>query len=186
MKPWEKMRFDSEAARPASVTITSSFERKIGKTLPSDYNDFLAEVNGGRPVSLRGWRPGEYALVPIELQGRMPGFPDEEVIIDYLLNAEDWADIYEENKSESLTLDGCYHVFVEEEPRLPPGLIPIGYDPGGSLFLLDVGEKRPGSVWFWARDWFSYDELERNPFHNIAFVADSFSEFISKIEFKEL
>lgn len=87
--------------------------------------------------------------------------------------------------SPALTLDGCYTDFVAHEKRLPPGLVPIGFDPGSSLFLLDVIGPRPGSVWFWAGDWWSgVERTAADPYHNVAPLAASFPQFLDRIEFR--
>jgi len=186
MHPWEKMKFKSLATRPGSLSLINTFEQSVGAKLPSDFRQFLLAVNGGRPVHLTKPNPRDYALVEVDWQGRPPAEAHDLVIVSYLLSAEDWAGIYEEEKGDSLTLDGAYRVFVQEEPRIPGGFIPIGKDPGGSLFLLDVGGKQLGSVWFWARDWFNLEQKEESPFHNMGLVAANFSEFISKIQFKPI
>jgi len=186
MKPWEQMKFESLATRPGQRSRIQQVEQLSGARLSADYHQFLVDVNGGRPVHPTSPNPDEYPVVVVDWQGRPPEGALDEVIVDYLFNAEDWAGIYEEERSESLTLAGAYREFVQEEPRIARGFIPMGSDPGGSLFLLDVSGKRPGSIWFWARDWFDASQLEKEPFHNLGFVAPTFSEFISKIRFKTL
>ncbi|HEX5748682.1 MAG TPA: SMI1/KNR4 family protein [Archangium sp.] len=186
MNPWEQMKFESLATRPGQLSRIQQFEQLIGIRLPADHHQFLLDVNGGRPVHPQAPHPDEYPVVTVEWQGRPPKGVLDEVIVDYLFNAEDWAGIYEDQRSESLTLSGAYREFVQEEPRIAPGFIPMGSDPGGHLFLLDVSGKRPGSVWFWAHDWFDAGKLGEEFFHNLGFIALTFSEFISKIRFKTL
>lgn len=183
MNSWSSLQLKSLAARGASVDLVAQFESLIGTALPDDYRAFLLQVNGGRVAGHREKRGGQ-AIVPIDWEGKQPAESDETAVVRYLLVVEDWTDIYEANRSDALTVFGAYRTFVTEQRALPPGLIPIGRDPGGSLFLLDVAGPRLGAVLFWARDWFDPDRAAAEPYHNVGQIAPSFTAFIEKITFE--
>lgn len=170
MQPWERFQFRSQADRPPADSALAAFQNRIGADLPGDYRSFLRTVNGGRPVGPEGTRPDEYLVLDVDWQGRPPAESDDVVIVDFLL----------------IAADGCYTDFVVSEPRLPAGMVPIGRDPGASLFLMTVGGKQHGSVWFWTRDWFDRDAMTSAPFHNAALLAPSFSDFIGRIALRSL
>lgn len=184
MKPWNLFQFKSPAARGASPPLLDQFESMIGAALPPDYKAFLLEVNGGSIIGHQQ-QPGRYAMVAIDWQGKEPQETDDTAIVDYVLVVEDWEDIYEEERSNALTVFGVYRTFVMEQHALPLGLIPIARDPGGSLFLLDVAGPQKGAVLFWARDWYDPDQRSAEPYHNVGFIAPSFSAFLEKIFFED-
>jgi hypothetical protein len=181
MKAWDRFQFKSAASRGCSQELLAKFESMIGVRLPSDYREFLLEVNGGKPTG-RGADAGKYSIVDIDWNGREPQQTDEKAIVDYLLLVEDWSN---DRAKEALTVFGCYKLHVVEQHILPAGLITIGRDPGGSLFLLDVDGRQRGAVSFWARDWFDYDRQELDPYHNVGPIAEAFSAFLDKIKFED-
>jgi len=185
MEPWELIEFDSkvfglEARRGCLPELLTKFETLIGAKLPGDYRKFLLDVNGGAPVKHKKQK-GEYAVVSIDWEGREPQKTDRNAIVDYLLVVEEW----EEGGPNALTLFWKYDTFVKEDRSIPKGLIPIGSDPGGSLFLLDVAGSQPGAVFFWARGWHRNELDEIDPYHNVGFIAPTFSTFIEKIQFED-
>jgi len=185
MKPWDRFKFKSAASRGCSPELLVKFESMIGVRLPGDYREFLLEVNGGEPTA-RVENAGRYSVVTVDWQGREPQQTDDLAIVDYLLVVEDWSNIYGGERNEILTVFGSYQVHVVEQRALPAGLIPIGVDPGNSMFLLDVDGRQRGAVSFWARGWYDYNRLEMDPYHNVGFIAPTFSEFMDKIRFDDL
>ncbi len=183
MSAWDGLRFRTTARRPAPPEIVDGFERRVGARLPEDYRSFLSAVNGGRPFGPEG--SGDYAMVDIDWHGRPPQESDDRAILDVLLSAEDWNDSFSGGRNPALTLDGVYTDFVATERRIPPGMVAIGRDPGGSLFVLDVAAGRPGEVWFWAADWFDRSRLDSDPFHNMARLAPSFSGLLDMLVFED-
>ena len=111
--------------------------------------------------------------------------------MQYLYVLDNWKGVFEGERNEALTLDWAYRVRVPEQRVLPPGMIPIGCDPGGSQFVLEVegklpSDSRPGSVWFWASDYHDRHRAASDPFHSLGFIAVSFSDFLAKIHFEDL
>jgi SMI1 / KNR4 family (SUKH-1) len=182
MNPWERFQFKSAARRGCSPSLLAKFESLINMRLPDEYRTFLMEINGGRPTSKE--RPDSYAMVDVDWERREPQQTDDRAIVDYLFVVEDWSNVFEDDRSEALTLFGAYETFVIEQRALPYGIIPIGGDPGGSLFLLDVTEGRSGTILFWARGWYDPEQKQKDPYHNIGFIAPTFSEFLNTIRFE--
>jgi|AGTN01.3.fsa_nt_gi SMI1 / KNR4 family. len=183
MHPWGSMHWTSDAVRPRDPAAIAAFEHTLGRVLPPDYRRFLEEVNGGRPTSPAAGEEGCYAVVAVDWAGRPPAESSEKAIVRFLLVAADWVNDAGQGKNPALTLGWMYETYVVEQKRLPPGLVPIGRDPGSSLFLLDVGGPEPGSVWFWDGGWFDRDVMPADPYHNVARLAADFSAFIEAIVF---
>jgi hypothetical protein len=59
-------------------------------------------------------------------------------------------------------------------PGFPPGVLPIGEDPGGNLICLVVAGKKKGQVCFWDQDRFGEDD----PWVAMSLVAPSFTAFV--------
>lgn len=184
MNPWDTLTFKSAARRGCSTAMLADFESTLAIKLPEDYRAFLIEVNGGKPTGTRQ-RPWRYASVPVEWDGRTPADTDPDTDVAYLLALEDWSSLFEEERSETLTLAGAYRMFVMEDPRLPAGLIPIGWGSGGNPILLDIATSKRGEVSLWVRDWFGREDFKTNPYHNIGHIAPSFSAFLEKIRFED-
>ena len=55
--------------------------------------------------------------------------------------------------------------------QLPQGVLPIGCDPFGNLFVLEVASQNPGRVWYASFE----QDLETVP------VADSFEDFLQRL-----
>lgn len=185
-KPWEFMDFRSAAGRPTSLELVKKFEQVIGSPLPPEYRSFILVVNGGRPQRRVGdLKTYSYAVTMIDWEGREPAESDPEAVVHYLYVLEKWDGLFEDSRSESLTLSGNYRIWVKEEERFPPEFISVGSDPGGSQFLLKIAGEHCGAVYFWARGYFDPDRLETDPMHNIGFVAPTFDAFIENIRFED-
>jgi len=129
---------------PLEDMLLSDLQRKVGYVLPHDYEVFLRTHNGGRPSRRLFHIPGCGA----------------EALVDVLLgvgtpnSVEEWID--------------------EMEEDLPPGFIPIGFDPGGNALLLDLSST-PAAVYYWdsARH-FQQSSDDENTYR----VASSFLDFL--------
>ena len=183
MSRWDRVQFKSAGSSSASPAMVEQFESLANVRLPDDYRSFLLEVNGGKPVASKE-QTGRYAVVAVEWNGREPQESDDTAIIRYLYKLEDWAGLFEDDRSEALTLPWAYRTYVLENRSVPVGFVPIGHDPGGSLFLLDVSGQ-PGSVLFWASDWFDQERMASDPYHNIGSIAPTFSSFLDAIKFED-
>lgn len=133
----------------ATDSQISGLERLIGRTLPSDYRHFLAEVNGGRPS-------------PCDFEG--PNGDGSLVNWFFTLNQEK-------------PLDFIPNVITVLNDRIPPGLLPIADDPFGNIVLLDVGAKSVGSIYFWEHENENFDGDAW--WDNISYIAPSFTDFVN-------
>jgi hypothetical protein len=141
--------------------------KKISKKLPTEYRSFLLQHNGGRPAD--------------ELSGFEIEWNDESAdecwsydfgIIDFFNFIT-----FDEDNSESVNFFRCYRNYKR---RIPGNTIPIGYDPGGNLILIGLGEENQGKIYFWLleAERQSSDEPE---YLNVGFVANSFNEFMDSL-----
>lgn len=142
-------------------------EKKIAKKFPNEYRSFLIKHNGGRPQD--------------DLSGFEIEWNDESAdecwsydfgIVDFLNFIS-----FDEKNSESVNFFRCYRNYKR---RIPKNTIPIGYDPGGNLILIGVGEENQGKIFFWLleAERQSSDEPE---YLNVGFVANSFNEFMDSL-----
>lgn len=127
-------------------------ENRIGVKLPDEYRQFLLRHNGGHPEP--------YGL-NFECEGEEPQL----AAVAYFLAIYDGED------------ENFFDYFETYKDRIPPELIPIARDPGGSLVLLSVKDAHKGKVYFWQQD-FEPDEPD---YSNICFVANSFDEFLNSL-----
>ena len=139
-----------------------------GIALPQDYEWYLLRFNGAHPsvpngALLRLWWP---------------------------------ADTLADSTDHSALLGDMYYVRGRPERAcdllethqdmghlLPPDTLAFASDPGGSRFLFDLRPGRFGQVLFWNYRDIGNDEMfAANPFHNVAWVANDFIDFINRIE----
>jgi hypothetical protein len=64
---------------------------------------------------------------------------------------------------------------------LPADLLPIAFDAGSNQVLLGISGMRKGKVYYWAMDFAPVEDLPEPTYDNIAFVADSFTDFLKKL-----
>ncbi|WP_244131918.1 SMI1/KNR4 family protein [Burkholderia plantarii] len=127
----------------------SKFESSIGYSFPDDYRKFLIDHNGGKP-SPNGVSLPEIASLKGTALSYLHGF--NHGYSDY-------------------TLRGVWKKFSKE---LKKNYIPIGGDPAGNYFLMDLSESGNGGIYFWNRD-----VLEGDDESEIVKIAGSFSEFLN-------
>ncbi len=63
--------------------------------------------------------------------------------------------------------------------RIPKDLLCFARDSGGSVYLIGIKEYNLGKIFFWDRDYEADIDAGETPnYDNIAFVANSFTEFL--------
>jgi len=160
-----------------SAAEVKKLEELIGASLPADYRAYLLEHNGAKPF-LKDVDAG--VIVKIDWQGKLPAEGGCAGLLSHMgrllpepKNTED----------EYYTTD-LYYLFDTFKSRIPDDTIAIERAPGGSLFLLGIKGKNRGKVFFWSRD---YEDINEGPdgspsYDNVGFVANSFDEFLDKLE----
>jgi len=142
----------SKAKFPTEQDL-DEFENLIKSPLPPDFRNFLLTQNGGTPDKST-----------ITVNGN-----DRVVQKIYALV----------NESKIYTLT---HLISVYKNRVPAGMLPFGDDPAGNLYLirLDPGEFY-GKIYFWDHE--NEADTEEQPFYeNIYFIANSFYEFLKKLQ----
>ena len=130
---------------PLTAAQIRGLERKLGASLPEDYKQFLRKTNGGRPR--------ETALhVPVA---------EEEVLVDFLFGLG--------------RKPGILEWLSELRRDMPSGFIPIGKDPGGNIYIMDLNLPNQGIIYYWDK---SHSFPTSNPEGNTYPVARSFSRLL--------
>lgn len=147
---------------PASDRDIGVFENKIGAKLPEAYSAFLAGINGGQP------KPNRLKVIWGN-QSWASYFEAVTVNVLYGLRDDDGLNLEEE-------LD-------DMEDRLPRDAIPIGSDPGGSLFLLFLKGPCTGQIHIWVRDCeVNFEQGEIPDMSNVGFIAEDFAKFLDYLD----
>lgn len=127
----------------------NNLENLFGK-IPVSYLNFLKKYNGGIPTQNLITLPnGDMAVIG--------GFLLSSGNIDIYSSIENYAKIF--------------------NARIPKNCMPIGFTPGGDLFLIETNSQNSEAVLYWKHD----DESDQFSFKNIMAIANSFSEFLSKL-----
>lgn len=154
---WNKNQFIKlSKLQPPDHNKIILLEAKIGK-LPGDYINFLMTFNGGRPSP---------NLIKLE---------DTIFVVNDLLATVGDEKIYN-------SIENYCDVYKN---RTPLKTVPIGTNPGGDLFLIDLNIETFGKIYYWSHDEESDDDGSYF-FENITPLFNNFDEFInSLIEIKE-
>lgn len=178
----QDLKFKSAAAGPRP-DLLDAIEREWGVRFPDDYRSFLLTQTGGRPASADP-KADVMAWVPVDWQGK--DHVDDEVLVHYIFVVEDWTGLFDDNRTELLTLGGRNRFLATQRTfPVPAGMLAIAEDPGGNLFFLETSGANRGSIWFRAGDLFDPEKAEADPLHNFGLVARSFSEFLGKFRLEE-
>lgn len=130
---------------PLTAAQIRGLERKLGASLPEDYKQFLRKTNGGRP-------PETALHVPVA---------EEEVLVDFLFGVG--------------RKPGILEWLSELRRDMPSGFIPIGKDPGGNIYIMDLNLPNQGVIYYWDKSHsFSSSTSEGNTYP----VARSFSRLL--------
>ncbi|OWQ84463.1 hypothetical protein CDN99_24550 [Roseateles aquatilis] len=147
-----------------------AFEARNGLKLPQEYAAFLLEHRGA-PPRLQN-EQGEYrgALFPIDWGGKEAQSYGPEALLSLTFS------LFEGKESTSpyrggANLDDC---MTWNEDLHPPGLLPIGTDPGNSLFLIGLEGELTGKIFFLST-WAIPSPMS---FEHIGLVAPTFNQFL--------
>lgn len=75
------------------------------------------------------------------------------------------------------SIETSYQVVFIENKEMPDYLVPFAVDAGGDYFCFDTSRDGFGRIFFFESEY--YDEPERS----VVYLAKTFSDFISKLEF---
>jgi hypothetical protein len=138
---------------PITFDEVEEFETLISQRLPDEYKNFLLHHNGGRPE-------------PSGFKFSLNGYEWDIAMIAWFLA------LYK-GEYENIT-----NYFYTYQDRIPKDMLAIAHDPGGSLILLGLEGDNKGKVFFWLQE-LEGDDGEPPTYDNVAFVANSFNEFLN-------
>lgn len=136
------------------------FEKMLGKSLPSDYKNFMMKNNGGTPEE-------DLSFSFIDVATNSTNNSDiRELFVFY-------DDEHNDNFDDIVRI---YNSMVNEN-LIPSFFLPIGDDSGGNPICMNLSENEYGSIWFCDH------ELENKDTGFLVFskIADSFTEFLSAL-----
>lgn len=138
---------------PLSEDIVEAVAQGLVIKLPKSYKKFLVEVNGGIPKN-SGFRFKDDSNGSL-----LSGFYG--IVPDRYYNLLFYCGVY--------------------SSRVPSNTLPIAGDQLGNIILLSVKGQDYGKVYFWDHER-EADEGETPDYSNLSLVADSFEEFLEKLE----
>jgi hypothetical protein len=167
-----RMVFPSEHQYPElTLDDIRAFEARNQLSLPLDYVAFLLEHRGSPPRMLNqhGWYTAIEMAVDWEGRPASSYGPTAELNNTYsLFEGKDIDSPFMGGSN----LDDC---MLWNEDLHPPGVLPIGCDPGNSQFMLGLEGERRGKVYFLSTFHIPYPMS----FDHLGFVADSFTDFLA-------
>jgi hypothetical protein len=72
-------------------------------------------------------------------------------------------------------------IVSKKSPTTEAHLLPIAYDAGSNQVLLGICGARRGNVYDWTKDFEPVEDLPEPTYENVAFAADSFTDFLKKL-----
>jgi cell wall assembly regulator SMI1 len=142
----------SQSFPSIQIVDIEKVERDYNIRLPQDYRDFLLEHNGGVP------QPDTFDLL-------LAGKPSSSDVRRFLGIGGASQDSLETQRK------------LDTNHVMPDSLLPIAYDSGGSVICLSVREADYGKVYFWDNQ----DVDLSDPYRNVYYVANSFTEFLNSL-----
>jgi cell wall assembly regulator SMI1 len=142
------MKFKRSNIPFTTETKIADFEKKAGFKLPHDYKQFLLDHNGGVPENTLFDIPD---CASAALIGHFLGLERPKESISFWMN--------------------------ELSDDLPEGFMPIGFDPGGNVILMDITDE--GTIYYWdsARH-FPQSTDDDNTF----WIANSFTDLLKNLK----
>ncbi len=164
----ENRQFDVlEPGEPLSESDIKTFEAKIGICLPSQLRHYYSHWNGGLPCP---------ADIPDNKSAWIRLIWAKGVEAAQVGPATCFSGLHEINSSPSVDFLNMWNIF---KPSLPQDVLCFGPDPGGSQFLIGIKDYNLGKIFFWESSYqANIGEGETPNYENIAFVANSFTEFL--------
>jgi|GEM_PF-1081394 len=145
----------------------SSFESILGIKLPNQLRSFYLHWNGGLPYPIE---TPQYKSVWVRLHW------SEKQVAASVGTATSLSALFRINADPDIDF---YRTWKDFKDRIPHDLLCFARDLGGSLFLIGIKEYNLGKIFFWDSSYEAdIDAGEIPSYDNIAFVANSFVEFL--------
>ncbi|ENU1227561.1 SMI1/KNR4 family protein [Providencia rettgeri] len=138
---------------PLNEFDISQIRAMVNYLIPTEYIDFIKKYNGGVP------EPDSFNIQKI----------NDASTINRFLGVKK-----EKNQNSDI-----FYFFKVYKNRIPSGYLPIGYDIGGNLILIKLGND-DAKVFFWDHE-LEADEGEEPTLENIYYLADSINDFLSSL-----
>lgn len=145
-----------DAFQPITPATLDRVERRIGRSIPAVYREFLLAHNGGWP------EPGDFEIT--HGNERMA-----HVSVDWFFPVDAAAGV---DLEEILTI---------YRGRYPEELFPFACDPGGNLICIAVTGEKAEQIWFWDHEE-EVEEGEDPGWDNLYYVAPNFSAFLERLK----
>jgi hypothetical protein len=154
-----KFRYVRDKFIPVSDLAITNLAEKLSAKLPEYYLEFIKKYGG---TSFDG-----YAITSLSKNGN----ESEEIIVDVFYGIG--------RQSEGYDLLDEYQTFSD---RIPKRMLPIAQTPGSSQFCLSLSGIDKGKVLFWDM---AEDVGGNAEDANLHLIADTFEEFIYKLQLEE-
>lgn len=169
-----KIRF-VEPGPPVSPRDLEAFEARIGARLPDDYRAYLLRYNGAQPLLEGAEQDG--CVVRVRWDGKAPRASGSAASFEGFLGLLPAPGV----------VPDLAETWNEFRGRIPKETIPIGRDPGGSLFLLVLYGPSRGSILFWSRRYEGVEDAglaseSEGAYANVGFLAPSFTGLLDALE----
>lgn len=167
----EGMKADG-VGRSLTPSDISGFETKYDLVLPTEYQEFLLQYNGGL-ITGKDWANQDQGVVRVRwspaskarrrIAGAFAG--------DLLKLSGSATDVSTVETELQRLREAARSRFLKE------AVLPIGRDPGGLLFVIVLSGNQQGAVRLWDRT----DEDDLNV-DDLGVIAPSFAEFVAALE----
>lgn len=154
-----------------TIADVRAFEARHQIELPADYVVFLLEHRGSPPLLQNQFGGWAGVAMPVDWNGRPASSYGDEAELNNTYGIFEGKDIDSPFKGGSDLDDNQ----LWNRHLHPPGLLPIGCDPGNSQFMLGLQGERRGKVYFLS----TFHIPDPMSFDHIGFVADSFVDFLA-------
>ncbi|MCU7814938.1 MAG: SMI1/KNR4 family protein [Candidatus Thiodiazotropha sp. (ex Rostrolucina anterorostrata)] len=170
--------YEKDEIVPISIGEVCDLESRIKYKLPDDYRNHLLAYNGAK-LCIKGHSGHPMQRLTWNIAKKPPGADVVSLLHQPMVLIRDWnSDKYLEDQYRDIRF------LLKDIPyRIQRNCIPIWNDPGGSFFLLGTAGSISGKILYADRSYHEYDETGERPiFSNVAFVANSFTNFVEMIE----
>ncbi len=167
--------FDRNYAIPNEENRILEVEKMISARLPTDYRIYLQKNNGARPYVKGYEKRGVFVRLqwpdnePAKACGELADLNEPGLLLE---NWEDW----------SIQMANDLRWIIVNVEGIPRDTLAIWIDSGSNPFLLGIRRHNYGKVFYQARAYLRFDANDNVTHDGIAFVANSFTEFIQMIE----